>query len=202
MPTCYTAPVQEGEVTELKDFAAACARAFGAFIHQRDEGNVALRMPKNNGSKWYKESLQKARDRQAVWNTMTEEEKYAEWSEYYNEAVVRKHEAAARKAVERGRYEAMLAQVQAVDVDSRLQNFKNFMVEQLESSIDFDCKDLGDYYTPTEYVEWCEAQERSIKRDLEYYPERIAEDEKRYQEQVEYIQLMCDTFGFEVEEAE
>jgi hypothetical protein len=37
MPTGYTADVQNGTVTELRDFALSCARAFGACIMMRDD---------------------------------------------------------------------------------------------------------------------------------------------------------------------
>ena len=35
MPTGYTAAVCSGEITEIKDFALSCARAFGALITMR-----------------------------------------------------------------------------------------------------------------------------------------------------------------------
>lgn len=37
MPTGYTNRIQNGEITEFKDFALACARAFGALISMRDD---------------------------------------------------------------------------------------------------------------------------------------------------------------------
>lgn len=37
MPTGYTAPVVDGEITSLKEFAKRCARAFGTFILMRDK---------------------------------------------------------------------------------------------------------------------------------------------------------------------
>lgn len=40
MPTGYTASVQEGKVTEFRDFAMECARAFGALVMMRDELNA------------------------------------------------------------------------------------------------------------------------------------------------------------------
>ena len=37
MPTGYTCGVQNGEITELKDYILQCARNFGACIHMRGE---------------------------------------------------------------------------------------------------------------------------------------------------------------------
>jgi hypothetical protein len=37
MPTGYTCDVQNGKVTELKDYLLDCSRGFGALIHMRDE---------------------------------------------------------------------------------------------------------------------------------------------------------------------
>lgn len=204
MPTGYTAPVMDGEITDVKDFAAQCARGFGAFMHQRDEsGKVSLRYPEAPGpDSFYHKSLAQAEARRAQWAGMSEEEKYAEWSDYVKKQTLALHESKANHAKIRARYEDMLIQVWSIDVPSKLQKFRDFMVEQLESSIDFDCGDgtfENGYYRVMPYPEWCEKEEAGIARDLSYYSDEVAKERQRYQEQVEYIDLMVETFGFEVE---
>lgn len=202
MPTGYTAPVMDGEITEVKDFARTCARAFGAFIHQRDErGDAPPRMPELDDS-FYVKRLAEAKAELARWQGLSEEAKYAEWSEYVREQTVSLHKSMAKSAEKRARYENMLVQVHAIDVPAQLQNFKNFMVEQLEESIKFDCGDgrfERDYYKVLTFPEWCAMHDKSVLRDVTYYDEELRKERQRHAERIEYINLMIETFGFEVE---
>lgn len=199
MPTGYTAPVEDGEITELKDFAANCARAFGAFIHQRDDGStVALTYPEPPTDDDYEHrGLVEAREKLKNWLKSSEEDKYREWSEAEAEREKNRQESEARNAELNARYDAMLAQVEAVAVPEELQNFKDFMVEQLEMS---KYKGYPGLYAPAQYVAWCEDHESYLRRSLRLRQEGVDRDEENYRDRVEYINLMRDTYGFEVRE--
>ena len=41
MPTGYTADIQDGKITTLREYALSCARAFGALIMMRDDPHDA-----------------------------------------------------------------------------------------------------------------------------------------------------------------
>lgn len=197
MPTGYTAPVEDGEITELKDFAALCARAFGCFMHQREDSlSTGLKMPQEPTDSYLRDSLSKAELERQRWKGLSEEEKYAEWSKYYTKTLAENASRRAEILTKNARHYAMLAQVEATEVPSQLQEFKNFMVEQLTMSL---TNDSDRWYHISEYVEWCENKEESIERDLKYYSERLADEWARYDKQVAYIKVMADTFGFEVE---
>lgn len=204
MPTGYTASVQDGTITDVKDFAAACARAFGAFMHQREDSqDDCLQYPTAPHEGYYVEALEKTMRESEAWAKKSEEEKYAEWSDYYNEMVRKRIKALAEDKVRRARYESMIAQVQAIDVPEELDNFKGFMLEQLESSIKFDCDDPKDpfterFYRPDEYAQWCDGKEAGFARDIPYYVDKIDADWERYHGNCDYIDLMAETFGFEV----
>jgi hypothetical protein len=82
VPTGYTHPVAEGEVTELSDFAALTARGMMPFIHMRDTSlGATLHYPANpdDEDNYYRKSLVEAEERLGVWLNLTEEEKYAKW---------------------------------------------------------------------------------------------------------------------------
>jgi hypothetical protein len=202
MPTGYTAPVEDGTVTDVKDFAAACARAFGAFMHQRDERmDAVLRYP-DLDTKFYDEGLVNAKAEISRWQQMSEEDKYKEWSEYAKTQTVQRHKAKATAATKRARYESMLAQVEEVDTPSILENFKNFMVEQLESSIKHDCGNDGfedRFYGVLSFSEWCDRKAEAVLRDATYYDEQAQKARKRHKESCDFIDTMAATFGFEVE---
>jgi len=204
MPTGYTYPVAEGEVTDVSDFASACARAFGVFVHQRDDSpTAALRYPEAPEDSYYVTALADAQDELKRWQASSEEDKYAMWSEYAHKQTVQRHKSKADVAVKRARYESMLAQVHAIDVPSALQSFHNFMVDQLEQSIKHDCGNgnfENEYYRVLSYPEWCDTMNERVLRDVVYYDEQLNNTRKRYEDARRYIDTMAETFGFEVKE--
>jgi hypothetical protein len=194
MPTGYTAPVEDGEVTELKDFAALCARAF--MWTMRDTGMKApLRYPEAPGKGYLQGSYEDALSARRLWQESTEEEKYAQWSTYYNDTLAEHARRRANILERNARHYAMLAQVQEVDVDAKLQNFKNFMIEQLTMSITND----GDHwYTILEYVEWCQMKDKETERSVKYYRDQITAEVERYNESCGWIDLLANTYRIEV----
>lgn len=202
MPTGYTAPVMEGKITDVKDFATTCARAFGAFIHQRDDSPAAeLRYPEPPDNSFYTESLAKAKSDSLKWSSTTEEERYAQWSDYVREQEIARHNSLAALSEKRARYEKMLAQVVAIEVPSNLESFKQFMIDQLNESIKFDCGDgrfENDYYKSLPFYKWCEEKDKRMIRDVIFYTEQLNKERKRYEEQVRYINDMVETFGIRV----
>lgn len=209
MPTGYTNDIYEGKDVSLADFAAGCAHAFGAFVHQRDsthDGQLTYPESPNTVDNYHVTKLVRARAEADQWADMSEERKYELWSEYYRERTVELHNSIAKNSELRARYQRMLAQVQAVDVPSDLQNFKDFMVGQLTDSIEFDCgsddKFTKEWYQPKEYFAWLDAEERRFQWDINYHTEQLAKERERYDNQIRYINLMKDAFGFEVVEAE
>lgn len=197
MPTGYTAPVQDGEVTELKDFVRSVARGFGAFIHLRDSSGP-LSYPAEPTDSYYQKAVGEDREALENWIRSSEEDKYAQWSDYYNRAKVEEARAEARKAEYRKNYQNMLAKVLEVDVDAKLQNLKDYMIEQLESSIKSDCYE-GSWYKPTEYVEWCQSQDEGLRRRARRSQEEARDEWKRYYERCDYIDLLAKTYGLEIE---
>lgn len=91
MPTGYTCKVQDGEITELKDFLLQCARGFGAMIHMRDDSMNKQYEPRvvsdyhlnalNNAKKEYEEFL-----------TITDEEIQQKLDESYENEIKNKKE--------------------------------------------------------------------------------------------------------------
>lgn len=205
MPTGYTAPVADGKITELKDFAAECARGFGAFMHLRDSNTHVLTYPEapdENSS--YAKWLREAEAELARWEALDDQQRERDYAKYRAEKLAALRDSLKSKSEIRVRYMDMLAQVKAVDVPEQLQNFKNFMVEQLTQSIDFDCGNdefTQSYHQPLSYSEWVARQGEMLPRDVQRYREHVAEEQDRYRERVEYINMMRDTFGFEVQEA-
>jgi hypothetical protein len=133
---------------------------------------------------------------------MTDEERRVQWREYVDRVTAYNAEAEARNLLLRERYTNMLAQVAAVKVPAKLQSFKDFMIEQLKSSMDFDChtkEQLARWNVVQDYPEWAADTEEKHNSDVKYHAEHLAEEERRYADAVAYVDALVKTFGFEVE---
>jgi len=168
MPTGYTAALYEGKEVAFNDFVLTCARAMGAAIMQRDDapGPIA---DEYEVETYYRDSLEKAKARledMETWKAdqwkAAEQKDRAEQTKGVNEAI---QHASERRA----RYESMLVQVQGWrPPTAEHEGLKNFMVEQLESSIKFDCSTT--YLTIPPMRPWEEyklAELTSAQRDVE-----------------------------------
>ncbi len=73
MPTGYTAKVEDGDITEVKDYILSCSRAFGALIHMREDSSeieIKDRIP----STYYKEQLEKTQKELEAFKLLTDDE--------------------------------------------------------------------------------------------------------------------------------
>jgi hypothetical protein len=141
MPTGYTAKLYEGEQVTFPQFAMECARAFGALIEMRDQAPGVPIPDEFKPSPFYAEQHEKAKARIAevsAWNLETAQR---ESQAAYDAEVARNAELDAQRSERRIRYEAMLAEAEAWQPPTEEHaGLKDFMVQQLRESIDFDCK--------------------------------------------------------------
>jgi predicted RNA-binding protein with PUA-like domain len=142
MPTGYTADVQSGKVTEFADFALQCARNFGALILMRDEPH-GTPIPDEFKPSTYNQKA--ADENEAEINRLRALGAAGVQEEYDREykGLCAQHEKArAARREEKQRYEAMVAKVNEWKPPSfKHEGMKKFMLEQLQSSIAWDCSD-------------------------------------------------------------
>jgi hypothetical protein len=194
MPTGFTAALYDGD-QEFKDFVRRAARGMMAFAHLRDESmDAPLTYPKNDAPRRL-EGLKDSIGKRINWADATEEEKYAQWSEYVERSEVERNhsEFYARLA----RFNDMTFKVANFEVPEELESFKDFMLQQLGTEFQYS----REPFRPTimSYPEWCEHQDEWLQRrednDRKYYREAV----ERHKEVCHYIDLLAETFGFEVE---
>ena len=185
MHTGYTAAVCDGKMTEFKDFALQCARAFGALITMRDEpfsGPVPEKIePSSYAVTRYAEIKDRLRDLKA----MTPEQAQIAATKYFddNEALcVRMNR---ERDEENERLDAMLAKVNAwTPPTSEHEPMKKFMLEQLGMS-------KSDYTSqPEERVpgsQWRLAALAKAERDLDYYAKEVREENERAKSRTEWL---------------
>lgn len=188
MPTGYTSSIYEDKPTTLREFILKCSHAFIAELHDTSIDSDVPRHANPHSLEHYQQQVLTAQANKARWTTASAtevaaaalhdyEEFHAEWVDY-EERQVRLRE----------RYENMLDEVHAWAItDDRLQPLKDFMVQQLESSI---AHDTG-YTMPEPHQrgvdEFRAAKIGSAKRDIEYYSERIAKELERARKNNEWI---------------
>lgn len=163
MPTGYTAPLYEGKEMTFEQFALRCARNFGALIRMRDEPFDAPIPEEFPVDEYYQKNYEQAKAAYEKFkqHPPTDEELEEAYAKYVQKETNHAKKANERAAFRRQRYEAMLSKVMEWEPPTEEHvNLKNFMVEQLEDSIDFDCSECHPHIT--EKQKWME-YERSGK---------------------------------------
>jgi len=179
MPTGYTDKVQSGEITEFKDYALLCARAFGATIMMRDEP-LDAEIPEFKPSTFDAERLEETkRDLDEFKQMDTEsrrkmfEEKQQEKRDYRLKRLEEISEQAAR-------YAKMLEKAVKYEPPTKDHvEFKDFMVKQLEDSIEFDCNVSYLKEVQVTFEQWEEDRLDSLEKDLVRYKESQEEEDAR-----------------------
>ena len=181
MATGYTARLHDGE-QDPKEFILLCSRAFGALIHQRDDGSDILPKHDEARSSYYDGAL--ARDQEDIirLRDQTDKEAEAEALAEYEAAVESWHKENVRMAAMKARYEAMLTKVKAwTPPSSDHEGLKTFMIDQLVDSIKFDCT-RSSYDTEPVLRPWMERRAELLQdayRNIEHYAAKIAEENDR-----------------------
>ena len=177
MPTGYTHNVQDGTIIELRPFALQCARAFGALILMREapsDAPIPVRFEPE--TKYHDEKLASAMARQAELLAMTGGEAALGAESAYAEALKSHAKWVADAALQRSRYQSMMDKVDAWQPPQACAELKAFMLEQLKSSVKFDCHAPGEPPIRQTAGEWHQAETASAGRDIEYHTaERIKE---------------------------
>lgn len=192
MSTGYTDDLYEGKHVEFPDFVMKCARASNMLIMMRDEPLDAVVPVKFTGSSYHTEQIQMAEARLTRiegWDD-TEADRQAK-AAYDRRFKQYEQELIGRKQL-RTRYEAMLKQVKAwTPPTSKHQGLKDFMIKQLEISIDFDCGtdflEVPERLTGTVYKK---QQLNSALGDVTYHVEQDKVDKKLAEERSNWVNAL------------
>lgn len=146
MPSGYTQIVAENDNVSFKDFALRCARNFGALVTMRDVRLDAPIPERFEPSDFYKNIYEEAKAKydDFLANPPSEEEIDKKYAEYVAKEKKNEEDERKSRAIQRKRYEAMLAKVRKWEPPtSEHENLKEFMIRQLEESIDWDCREYN-----------------------------------------------------------
>ena len=152
-----------------------CARVFGALITIRDEPLDAPIPKEFQLSDYHLRELEKARQRLKEGKNWDEEWAEKEAEKAYQEAVRIRNEIITRQTQLRQRYEKMLAQVEAwIPPTPDHRELKQFMIEQLKRSIEFDCGHIPDEPQRLTGAEYKRQQLEEAQRAVDYYEEKVS----------------------------
>lgn len=180
MPTGYTADVQSGEITDLREFALRCARGMGALIMMRDDPMSAPIPERFEPSRYNADRLAEDQAELDAVTTMSREEASAEADKAYHAGCVAFDQRRAERAEHARRYEAMIAKVEAWE--TKADGIREFMLDQLRQSLDFDCKpvraDSPFSGKPQRQTgeEWRAARVEELTRSIAYHAKANAEE--------------------------
>lgn len=194
MPTGYTAPVQDGRVTNARDYLMDIARGFGGFIHQRDDPHAPLKLPEVEDSD-HVDALREAQEELAELRAMTPDEVAKAIDDEREKAIARKAEREETARIQRERYGAMIEQVEAWQPPTPdHEGVKEFALKQLAESIEFDCR-VSDYYDvpATTPQKWLAERIARAERDIEYHTNGVNDARERGEKRRKWCQDFFDS---------
>lgn len=172
MPTGYTADIENG--ISFKEFALQCAHAFGACIMQRDE-SFTTPLKRDIPSKHYQTGIEKANKALEKLQNASPTQLETQFIQYLNKGIKRNKKYKQHKLDLLSKYNNMLFKVKDwIPPTDEHTELKKFMIQQIEDSIDWDCKldwvdDELERLNNLTLEEWLKGEIDSHKHTLEYY---------------------------------
>lgn len=190
MPTGYTADVQDGKVTTLRDFALRCIRGLGVCVMMRDDPwDAPTPQAFEPHTKYHDEHLAAAKKLLDELPGLPLEVCEARARAEFDAAMAYHTSSAAERALQKQRYEIMKARVEDWKIPEEIAGLKTFMLEQLTQSIDFDCSEsFREAPTRLTGERWREKQLEAASRDVAYH---TVEREKEIQRTAKRNEFMA-----------
>lgn len=189
MPTGYTSIFVERDVT-FREYALRCARAFVACIVQRDES--LSEPPKHREvSVYYQESIDRDMRELDRFLSLTREQQVAEMEAAADADRAYRAKARAAALVLEARLRTTLDKVSAWKAPTAdHENYKKFMIDQINSTLDFDCALLG-YRDPEKVkAETPEEHLAQLKSNLEWSIQSRDEERERCKQANDWIDTL------------
>lgn len=200
MPTGYTAPVEDGKITDFTEFAMNCARAFGALVELRDD--MAAPIPNTfKAHSYHADALARARAELKELNDTTEPEAETRAEAEYRSGMEAWEQAKQDREVKRHRLQSMLDRVNAWTPPTKdHQGLKTFMAEQLSETILLDCDHDDERWIPKRLTakQWREQRLKHVLDNIEYHKKNADAERKRAGDNTAWVRALRDSLNIEV----
>lgn len=191
MPTGYTHAVQTGECSTFEAFVWRCARAFGACVMQRDDPADAPVVEPTAQLGYYEKKRREAEAELTRLRAMTPAEAEQAAGAAYAARLADHTASIARTATERKRYETMRAAAEAWTPPTPDHvGLRDFMIQQLDESLRFDCSYEPDRPKLESGPEWLAQALKSAESTLTYANKYEAEERERTASRVAWIRAL------------
>ncbi len=190
MPTGYTAAIANG--ITFRQYAMDCAKAFGALITMRDEPANAEIPEKFEPSKYHIDKITAAENELKELRAMDDSEAEKRARLEFEQELESHQKYVNDKSELKDKYLAMLKQVKIWQPPtSEHVEYKNFMIQQIEQSIDFDCT--------TTYLSkpalksgrvWLNGKIDRALKDLEYHKEENRKEIERAEGRTAWVNAL------------
>lgn len=170
MSTGYTSDIAKG--ISFNEFILGCARAFGACVTMRDSPNDEEIPDEFKPTDYHIKKLTETQAEKEIFKTITHKEADNKAKVEYDEKLAYNKEQIDKHIKLKIKYKAMLKEARKWNPPTPdHQGLKDFMIQQLTSSIDHDCS--TEYYEkPVELLDgnsWLLKELQRINRDIEYH---------------------------------
>jgi len=205
MPTGYTQGILNGEIKSFEDFAITCTRAFGATIHMRDEP-LSKPWEPEEPSTYHLDSKNRLEEELSKYERMTDEEYLALWRVNIKEKIISAERSLSKKAENRKKLESFRSEALSwVPPTDDHQKFKEFMVDQIEKTLEFD-GDTSYYQKEIESLkirinEGADASQKKaekieeIKGNIAYHMAKMKEELSRCRQRNSWVQAVMESFS-------
>jgi hypothetical protein len=202
MPTGYTADLYDGKEVSLRDFILRCSRAMGAAVLLRDSDMDVVPTPENvsGGGGYAERRLVEAKQELERWKNLKGPELLASTEAFNLKQRESREKAEAETVMRREAYEGMIVQVEAWEPPTPDHvGFKDFMLEQLRNSLEFDCHAIDGRW----YQEYLPGDLRDMKignltTEIERLEHDVVEEREREEGRRAWVQALYDSLPEEV----
>lgn len=163
MPTGYTAAIEKG--ISLRDFALSCARNF---LSCDDSSSKTLEV-----QAYYVDSLREAEEELRNLQALSPQQLEETWAKLIEQERKEWMKRKVENEVLRSKYEAMQKAVSAWEVGTELLALKNFMLQQIQESIHWDCSDLPFPKVFSSAATWYETALHEAEANVQYRRKKL-----------------------------
>lgn len=193
MPSGLTEKIYNGEDMSLRNFALKCAKKFGFGYYASNYGESDLpkdKMPIHK-PKDYTEELNNAKQKVKYYESLKSDNTYLDEYRKVCDERIREYEGYNRKDAElRQRYNDMIDKVNNWKVDESLGFLKDYMLSQLNESLEFDCGHIWKLEQSnnfeTDALEW-------VDKTIEFWKNKIEDVIEEQKKENEYVEN-CNKF--------
>lgn len=189
--TGYTFPVLEGEVDDPREYLKDVARAFGAFVHQRDSASGPAKEPEIQNL-YYSKSLAESITELEYVRGWTKEQKEVKFEELVEKLIAENERSKERNRKILNNIDRMINLVRGWECNTQAAQVKAYALDQLTGTR----KSYESPYLisiPTDAESWYQDELLRLERQVERDRSSADDEIQRLAERKAYARLVLDS---------